>query len=105
VCAFAILLILLTAGMRLSIAVDSFATDSVPQITAGHGPMAPNKTCPFGNHSQDFGNCSINSLVGFEQQIGDQATRAEPKLSHYVIGPSATLAKIYGSRLERPPRF
>jgi hypothetical protein len=105
VCAFAILVISLSSGIRLSLAANSSTADFVVQISSDHGPVAPNKHCPFGNHAQDVGTCSSNNLIGIEQPAADQAARTESKLSGYAFGPPALLASRYGSRLERPPRF
>ena len=105
VCACAILIISLAAGTRTSLVVaDSFAADSVAQISSGAGPAAPNKHCPFGNHTQKLGTCSSSGLVGLEQPAVDHATQPELKVSDYALGLPDVLTKIHGSRLERPPR-
>ena len=102
--AFAMLVISLSSGTRMSLVTDSFATNSVVQISSDHGRAVPNKHCPFGNHAQKLGTCSSNGLVGLEQLAVEHATQAELRLSDYAIGLPAVLTKIYGSRLERPPR-
>ena len=102
--ACAMLIISLAAGTRTSLVTDSFAVDSVAQISSGPGPAVPNKHCPFGNHAQKLGTCSSSGLVGIEQPALDHATRPELKASDYALGLPAVLTKIYGSRLERPPR-
>ena len=102
--AFAVLVISLSSGTRMSLVTDSLTTDSVVQISSDHGRAVPNRHCPFANHTQKLWTCSSNGLVGLEQLAVDHATQAGLKLSDYAIGPPAVLTKIYGSRLERPPR-
>ena len=80
VCAFAILIISLARGMRLSLAANSLPADFVVQISSDHGPAAPNKHCPFGNHAQDVGTCSSNNFVGIEHPAADQTARTELKI-------------------------
>ena len=102
--AVAILVFSLASGPRVSLVTDSYVTDSVVEISSDHGPGAPNKHCPFGNHAQKVWTCSSNGLVGLEQPAVDHARQPELKLSDYALGPPDVLTKIYGSRLERPPR-
>jgi hypothetical protein len=103
--ACAMLIISLAAGTRTSLVTDSFAAGSVAQISSGPGPAAvPNRHCPFGNHAQKLWTCSSSGLVGLEQPAVDHATQLELKVSDYALGLSDALTKIYGSRLERPPR-
>jgi len=94
----------LAAGTRTSLVTDSFAADSVVQISSGPGPAVPNKHCPFGSHAQKLGTCSSVGLVGLEQPAVDHATQPELKVSAYALGLPDVLTKIHGSRLERPPR-
>ena len=101
---FAMLIISLATGMRISLATDSFAAVSVAQISSDHSPAVPNKHCPFGNHAQKLGTCSSSGPVGLEQPTVDHATQPELKVSDYALGLPAVLTKIDGSRLERPPR-
>jgi hypothetical protein len=101
----AMLIIVLTSGERLSSAADSFAAASMQQLSSASGPTNPHKPCPFGSHSQSLGTCSSAGFVGLAELAVDQALPAEPNVLRFVMTPSAVLAKTYGSRLERPPRF
>lgn len=102
--AFAILVISLGAGTRMSLMTDSFATNSVVQVSPDRGPAVPNKHCPFGDHTRKLGTCSLSGLVGLEHPAADHARQPDLELADYALGPPAVLTKIYGSRLERPPR-
>ena len=101
----AMLIIVLTSGARLSSAADPTAATTVQQLSSTSSPTKPHKSCPFGSHTRSVGTCSSAGFVGLAELAADRVLLAEPNESRFVMTSSPVLAKTYGSRLERPPRF
>jgi hypothetical protein len=76
----------------------------VQQVSHG-SLMLPHQSCPARAQAQGSGTCTSVSVVGLSPPASGYTPAAQPHDSCLAPAEASATAQLYGSRLERPPRF